>query len=36
MKTDKVRGCLLGTFGFATPVAGFYRRFVAFFRLFVT
>jgi len=31
MKTDKVRGRLLDTFGFATPVTGFYRRFVAFF-----
>jgi hypothetical protein len=30
MKTDKVRGRLLGTFGFATPVAGFYRCIVPF------
>jgi hypothetical protein len=30
MKTDEVRGCSLETFGFATPVTGFYRRFVSF------
>jgi len=30
MKTDEVRGCPLETFGFATPVTGFYRRFVSF------
>ena len=30
MKTDEVRGRPLETFGFATPVAGFYRRFVSF------
>jgi hypothetical protein len=34
MKTDEVRGCPLDTFGFATPVTGFYRRFVAFFPAF--
>jgi hypothetical protein len=30
MKTDEVRGCPLETFGFATPVAGFYRCIVPF------
>ena len=30
MKTDKVRGRLLDTFGFATPVTGFYRCIVPF------
>jgi len=30
MKTDEVRGCPLETFGFSTPVTGFYRRFVSF------
>ena len=30
MKTDEVRGCPLETFGFATPVTGFYRCFVSF------
>lgn len=30
MKTDEVRGRLLETFGFATPVTGFYLRIVAF------
>jgi len=34
MKTDEVRGRLLDTFGFATPVTGFYRRFVSFFPAF--
>jgi len=34
MKTDKVRGRPLDSFAFATPVAGFYRRFVAFFPAF--
>jgi len=31
MKTDEVRGRPLEAFGFATPVTGFYRRFVSFF-----
>ena len=30
MKTDEVRGRLLDTFGFATPVTGFYRCIVPF------
>ena len=30
MKTDEVRGRPLDSFGFATPVAGFYRHFVPF------
>ena len=29
VQTDEVRGCPLETFGFATPVTGFYRRFVS-------